>query len=152
MFKSIKYRYFINKMDLRVIIIIAIIAWFVFANGTEGFGTVYWQNNIKPTFEIDPEYYNINDSQYNYYDKLTVGDPHSPAIGCSNVTTHDLIKWLHDRNPHVLYQYVYLNDPSIDINNPTHAPRVLRMLLRNASHLNPIREVLNKCYPLKIKI
>lgn len=112
--------------------------------------------NIYPTTLIDPDYYNINEDPLDYYfdgnSYLRVGDAYGVDMKCGNVTMEDLFEWLKNSNPHILHQYVYLYDPSINIYNPRYAPRVFRELLKNLPEKHPILRILRKCLPRPVRI
>lgn len=108
--------------------------------------------NIMPTELIDRSYYNINEDPYNYYDKLRVGDIHGVDLNCNNVTMNNILKWIEDNDSDVLYKYVYIYDPSVNIYNPVDAPRVFKMLLMNLPEKHPYLPIVRKCFPSKVKI
>lgn len=108
--------------------------------------------NIIPTELIDSHYNNINQDPFDYNLNLRVGDLRGVDLNCNNVTDSDLINWIKDNNPHLLHQYVYLYDPSINIHNPIHAPRVLKMLLRNLPTQHPYMPIIRKCFPYRVRI
>ena len=108
--------------------------------------------NILPTELIDGQYNNINEDPYNYNNHLRVGDLRGVDLNCNNVNKEDIIAWIRDNNPHMLHQYVYIYDPSIDINNPIYTPRVLKMLLRNLPEQHPFIPILQKCFPMQVRI
>lgn len=108
--------------------------------------------NILPTELIDKQYYNINEDPFDYKHHLRVGDLYGVDLNCNNVTSADLLMWIQNNNPHLLHQYVYLYDPSIDIHNPVHAPRVLKMLLRNLPTQHPFMPIIRKCFPFKVRV
>lgn len=132
---------------LILLIIAAIICCFIGNNGNkEGF------YNIMPTEAIDPEYYNINNYPYNYHNWLTVGDPYGVDLNCNNVTYQEIIDWINKYNPHLIYQFVYPYDPSVDISNPIDAPRILKLLLRNVPELCKNLPVLKKCLYNQVRV
>jgi hypothetical protein len=108
--------------------------------------------NITPTELIDPEYYNINQDPFDYKHHLCVGDLRGVDLNCNNVTVPDLFQWIKNNNPHLLHQYVYKYDPSINIENPIFAPRVLKMLLMNLPTQHPYIPIIRKCFPMKVRI
>lgn len=108
--------------------------------------------NILPTELIDPDYYNINQDPLNYYNHLRVGDTHGVDLNCNNVNLTEILDWIKNNNPDVLYKYVYINDPSIDTENPIYAPRVLKMLLTYLPEQHPYIPILRKCFPYKVRI
>lgn len=108
--------------------------------------------NILPTELIDSQYQNINEDPFDYKHNLRVGDTRGVDLNCNNVSSEDLMMWIKNNNPHLLHQYVYLYDPSIDINNPIYAPRVLKMLLRNLPTQHPFLPIIRKCFPYRVRI
>lgn len=108
--------------------------------------------NILPTELIDGQYQNINEDPLDYKLNLRVGDTHGVDLNCNNVTSPELMEWIKNNNPHLLHQYVYLYDPSIDIHNPIHAPRVLKMLLRNLPAQHPFLPIIRKCFPYRVRV
>jgi len=108
--------------------------------------------NILPTELIDPDYVNINNNPYNYRNFMTVGDVYGPDLNCNNVSSIHLLEWIKQYNPHILHQYVYRYDPSINIYNPNHTPRVLKMLLRNLPELHKYRPILQRCLYKKVDV
>ena len=108
--------------------------------------------NILPTELIDGKYYNINEDPWDYKHNLRVGDLHGVDLNCNNVSQTDLLMWIKNNNPHLLHQYVYLYDPSIDIHNPVYAPRVLKMLLRNLPTQHPFMPIIRKCFPYRVRV
>jgi hypothetical protein len=112
--------------------------------------------NIRPTTLIDPEYYNINQDPFDYHFKgngyLRVGDTYGVDLKCGNVTIEDLLAWIERNHPHILHQYVYLYDPSVNIYNPRFTPRVFRELLKNLPEKHPILRILRKCLPRATRV
>lgn len=112
--------------------------------------------NIYPTSAIDPEYVNINENPLNYFNYMTVGDVFGVDMNCNNVSALEILQWLAKYKPayldDVLHAYVYKYDPSINIFNPTSAPRVLKMLFRNLPNLPKSIPILRKCLPRPIRI
>jgi hypothetical protein len=108
--------------------------------------------NITPTNRIDPEYVNINEDPFNYYNWKRVGDTRGVDLNCNNVTKCNLLKWIHHEDPSVLFEYVYRYDPSVDINNPLDAPRVFKMLLRNLPQKHRYLSILRKCLPKPVRV
>ena len=108
--------------------------------------------NILPTELIDSQYHNINEDPWDYKHNLRVGDLNGVDLNCNNVTNADLVMWIKDNNPHLLHQYVYLYDPSVNIRNPIHAPRVLKMLLRNLPTQHPFLPIIRKCFPYRVRV
>ena len=108
--------------------------------------------NILPTELIDSQYKNINEDPFDYQNNLRVGDIYGVDLNCNNVTSPELMAWIQNNNPHLLHQYVYLYDPSIDIHNPIHAPRVLKMLLRNLPAQHPFLPIIRKCFPYRVRV
>ena len=108
--------------------------------------------NIIPTELIDPEYYNINQDPFDYKKNLRVGDLRGVDLNCNNITIDDLVEWIRRNNPHLLHQYVYLYDPSINIYNPRFTPRVFKALLRNLPQKHPILRIVRKCFPRRVSI
>lgn len=108
--------------------------------------------NIRPTEHIDPEYRNINEDPWNYYNHQRVGDIHGVDLNCNNVHMYDLLRWIDQDDPHILYDYVYKYDPSISVFNPIHAPRVFKMLLRNLPQKHKYIPILRKCLYKPVRI
>ncbi len=108
--------------------------------------------NIRPTELIDPDYYNINQDPLNYYNYLRVGDTHGVDLNCNNVRMKEIVDWIKNNDPATLYKCVYINDPSIDTDNPIYAPRVLKMLLTYLPEQHPYIPIVRKCFPSKVKI
>jgi len=109
--------------------------------------------NIRPTNEIDPEYVNLNDNPTNYYQYNTIGDALGPDLNCNTVSKRTLMKWIENEDPNFLYEYVYRYDPSININNAIHAPRVLKMLLRNLPENHTVsQQIMKRCPPMPVRI
>lgn len=108
--------------------------------------------NIYPTDLIDPVYNNINEDPWDYKKNLRVGDLRGVDLNCNNVDMYDILCWIKDNSPHLLHQYVYRFDPSINIYNPIYAPRVLKMLLRNLPDQHSYLPILRKCFPYRVRI
>ena len=157
----IKILIIFKKLQMKFVLLLFIILYFIFLfrKNIESF------RNILPTFVIDPEYVNINDNPHNYKNHMTVGDIMGVDLNCNNITTMDLLKLindnhhaLHNRRLHhnilvspstALHEFVYKYDPSINIYNPNHTPRVLKMLLRNLPELHPI---IQKCLHKQVRL
>lgn len=101
--------------------------------------------NITPTEIIDNDYVNINQDPNNYYFNMRVGDIHGVDLNCNNVNMYDLLRWIEQDDPNVLYEFVYKYDPSINIMNPIHSPRIFKMLLRNLPQKHKYIPILTKC-------
>jgi hypothetical protein len=108
--------------------------------------------NIRPTEQIDPTYYNYNEDPHNYYNHKRVGDIHGVDLNCNNVNLYDLLRWLDQDEPTLLYDYVYRYDPSINVFNPIHAPRIFKMLLRNLPQKHKYIPILRKCLYRDVRI
>lgn len=134
---------------LKVIILLFVIIILKMAYGKSILEGFY---NIVPTELLDDEYYNINQDPYDYKNNLRVGDLRGVDLNCNNVSVCDLVSWIKDNNPHLLHQYVYKYDPSIDIMNPIFAPRVLKMLLMNVPIQHPFMPIIRKCFPYQVRI
>ena len=119
------------------------------ANSTTENFTYY---NITPTEIIDDDYININEDPNNYYFNMRVGDVHGVDLNCDNVNMYDLLRWIEQDDPNVLYEFVYKYDPSINIMNPIHSPRVFKMLLRNLPQKHKYIPILRKCLYKPVRI
>jgi len=109
--------------------------------------------NVRPLQDIDPEFINPNENPYNYYTFHTIGDAKGVDLNCNGVSKRTLMKWIAHESPDFLYEHVYRYDPSININNPIHAPRVLKMLLRNLPEDHQIlRDILKDCRPVQVRV
>jgi hypothetical protein len=123
--------------------------------------------NVIPTEWIDPEYQNINNKPENYFESKkssissshtslqgweTIGDTRGPDMNCNYVTYSSLINWVLKHDPNILYDYVYIDDPSIEIMNPIHAPRVLKMLLRNLPGNHNIKKLVENCFKIPVGV
>lgn len=113
--------------------------------------------NIVPTEVIDPGFVSPNLDPWAYttgwgstYER--VGDLFGVDMNCNNVSVGDLIGWIANNNPHLLHQYVLRWDPSINIYNPNHAPRVLKGLLRNLPEQHKFLPIIRKCFPAHIRV
>lgn len=127
------------KVILALLVALLVLKWL--NSSTENF------HNIYPTTLIDPEYYNINEDPFDYKKHLRVGGLNDVASFCSDVTMADLLAWIENYHPTMLYECVYKYDPSININNPIHTPRILRGLLTNLPEEHPILRVIKRCTP-----
>lgn len=136
------------NLILVAIIIISIIIRVLLIQNKEQF-FVY---NIRPTESIDPDYVNINENPDNYYNYQSVGDVYGVDLNCNNVSMQDLLEWIRQDDPNVLYDHVYKYDPSIDILNPLQAPRVFKMLLRNLPQKHKYIPILTKCLYKPVRI
>lgn len=136
------------NLILVAIIIISIIIHVLLIQNKEQF-FVY---NIRPTESIDPDYVNINENPDNYYNYQSVGDVYGVDLNCNNVSMQDLLEWIRQDDPNVLYDHVYKYDPSIDILNPLQAPRVFKMLLRNLPQKHKYIPILTKCLYKPVRI
>lgn len=112
----------------------------------------FFFQNIRPTELIDSNYVNINEDPFNYYTWKRVGDIHGVDLNCNNVTKCQLLKWIEHDDPSVLHDHVYRFDPSADINNPIHAPRILKMILRNLPQKHRYLSILRKCLPMNVRV
>jgi hypothetical protein len=108
--------------------------------------------NIRPTNIIDPEYHNLNEDPGNWLNWNRVGDTRGVDLNCNGVEIQDILEWIANDSIHVLYEYVYRYDPSISIDNPFHAPRILKLLLRNLPQKHPYRSILRRCYPNAVNV
>lgn len=131
-----------------IAIVVLSIVWSVFFQNKEKF-FVY---NIRPTESIDPDYININENPDNYYNFQSVGDVYGVDLNCNNVSMQDLLEWIRQDDPNVLYEFVYKYDPSVDILNPLQAPRVFKMLLRNLPQKHKYIPILTKCLYKPVRI
>lgn len=131
-----------------ILIIFLAIASSILFDKKEGF--LFY--NIRPTESIDPDYININENPNNYYNYQAVGDIYGVDLNCNNVSMHDLLEWIRNDDPNVLYDYVYKYDPSIDILNPLQSPRVFKMLLRNLPQKHKYIPILKKCLYKSVRI
>ena len=116
---------------LAVLLGLALLGWWMM-NRRESF------YNIVPTEVLDPEYVSPNIDPWAYttqtgHTYARVGDLFGVDINCNNVSIPDLVGWIANNNPHLLHQYVLRFDPSINIYNPNHSPRILKGLLRSYS-------------------
>jgi hypothetical protein len=136
----------LKKIMVFLIVVVAIRFLFNQSKSKEGF------YNVRPTTLIDPDYFNINQDPFDYKHYRRVGDLMGVDMNCNNVTIEDLIEWIRRNNPHLLYQYVYLYDPSINIYNPRYSPRVFKELLRNLPQKHPILRIMRKCLPRQVRI
>lgn len=106
--------------------------------------------NIYPTELIDPDYKNVNQDPFSHYENyLRVGDIKGINLNCNNITFKDLLQWVDEKD---LYNYVFRFDPSININDPTHASRVLKLLMKNIPIKHPLNPILKKCFPYRVRI
>ena len=108
--------------------------------------------NIRPTDHIDPEYQNINEDPLNYKNYMRVGDVHGVDLNCNNVNMYDILKWIDQDDPELLYHFVYKYDPSISVFNPIHAPRIFKMLLRNLPQKHRYMSILRKCLYKPVRV
>jgi hypothetical protein len=120
--------------------------------GREGF------YNVVPTEAIDPAFYSYNEDPFAYFDPASgqmtarVGDLFGVDLNCNNVGQADLVWWIAHNNPHLLHQYVYRWDPSVNVYNPNHAPRVLKQLLRNLPEQHRFLPIVRKCFPRDVRV
>ncbi len=129
-----------------IIPIVLIILWYFNKKNKENF------YNILPTELIDSRYYNINQDPFDYKHHLRVGDIFGTDMNCNNVNIPDLLNWIKNNDPHTLHQYVYLYDPSVNIKNPIHTPRILKMLLRNLPEQHKYIPIIRKCMYKQVRI
>lgn len=125
--------------------------WLIEGKVLEGF------YNIVPTEIIDPDYVSPNRDPWAYTTQSgntyqRVGDLFGTDLNCNNVSIPDLVGWIADNNPHLLHQYVLKWDPSINIYNPNHSPRVLKGLLRNLPEQHKYLPIIRKCFPAHIRV
>lgn len=127
--------------------------WLVVERGT--FRETFY--NIVPTEVIDPDFVSPNLDPWAHtvphmgtYER--VGDLYGVDLNCNNVSIPDLIGWIANNNPHLLHQYVLRFDPSINIYNPNHSPRVLKELLRNLPEQHKFLPIVRKCFPAHIRV
>lgn len=143
-----------NSLSYKYILAIGIVVifglWLFFDSNSQKEHFIF--NNIRPTEHIDPEYRNINQDPWNYFNHKRVGDIHGVDLNCNNVHMYDLLKWIDQDDPHILPEYVYKYDPSISVFNPIHAPRVFKMLLRNLPQKHKYIPILRKCLYKGVRI
>lgn len=117
--------------------------------------------NVVPTELIDPEYVSSSCDRWAHTvewpqgHRMTfqrVGDTYGVDLNCNNVTSDELVEWIHNSCPQVLFDYVLRYDPSIDIQNPNHAPRVLKGLLRNLPENHKFLPIVRKCFPRHVRV
>ena len=113
--------------------------------------------NIVPTEVLDPDFVSPNSDPWAYTWNGVgtvgrVGDLYGVDLNCNNVGVPDLVAWIANNNPHLLHQYVLRWDPSINIYNPNHAPRVLKGLLRNLPEQHKFLPIIRKCFPAHIRV
>jgi hypothetical protein len=112
--------------------------------------------NILPTSLIDPEYISPTAGAA-YYDKASnqnyqiVGGG-AVDLNCNNVELRSIIHWIRWNDPTVLNRYVLKYDPSANIDNPNDAPRILRSLLQNLPSQHKYLPILQKCYPVNVRV
>lgn len=152
--KSLKLSFGLLYKLVFVVAIVIVIKMMYDANtrSAGSMGTTESFYNILPTELIDSEYHNINEDPLDYKKNLRVGDLYGVDLNCNNVNPKDLFMWIRNKNPHLLHQYVYLYDPSINIENPIDAPRVLKMLMRNLPMQHPFIPIIRKCFPYRVRI
>jgi hypothetical protein len=136
---------------IALLFVIAVLGWWMFKEGKESF------YNIVPTEVIDPEFVSPNLDPWSYTTQSggtyqRVGDLYGVDLNCNNVTIPDLVGWIADNNPHLLHQYVLRYDPSINIYNPNHSPRILKGLLRNLPTQHKFLPIIRKCFPAHIRV
>ena len=141
------------KVSKIVLLIMLVVAGWLFV-GNPAIENFY---NIVPTEIIDRDFVSPNNDPWAYTTQLgntymRVGDLHGVDLNCNNVTSVDLIKWIAGNNPHLLHQYVLRWDPSININNLNHAPRVLKGLLTNLPEQHKYLPIIRKCFPANIRV
>ena len=140
------------KTTWPLIIALALVAVLLIKDSRERF------YNVIPTRLIDAEYVDPSNDPWAYWDEASqrtyarVGDLAGVDLNCNNVTIVDLVHWIQENNPHLLHQYVYRFDPSINIYNPNHAPRVLKELLRNLPTQHKFIPIIRKCFPAHIRV
>lgn len=124
--------------------------------------------NIVPTENIDPEFRYPRIHEAEPVPFITrqgpqlferVGDSAGVDAGCNHVTACDIINWIHREEPRLMYDCVLKFDPSVELGNPYHTPRVLRLLLQNLpsyANLSKVYEkylpVVRKCFPNDMRI
>jgi hypothetical protein len=126
--------------------------------------------NIVPTENIDPEfrYPGIHEAEPVPFVTIPrqgpqlferVGDSAGVDAGCNNVSAREIINWIHREEPRLMYDCVLKYDPSVELGNPYHTPRVLRLLLQNLpsyANLSKVYEkylpVVRKCFPNDMRI
>ena len=137
---------------LLLLLTLALLGWWLVENAVlESF------YNIVPTEIIDSDYVSPNIDPWAHTVPgmgtfKRVGDLYGVDLNCNNVSTQDLIAWIAQNNPHLLYQYVLRWDPSINIHNPQHAPRVLKGLLQNLPEQHKFLPIVRKCFPAHIRV
>lgn len=121
--------------------------------------------NIIPTEIIDPEYqyplvadYDITNLplQPQQYPKLyeRVGEADR---NCQTVQMKDVLDWIARDEPRIIHECVLRFDPSVDITNPYHATRVLRLIMINLPTFSPqsaqkYLPVLSRCFPKQTQV
>ena len=138
--------------NVMLLLLLAVLGFWISQSGVlEGF------YNIVPTEAIDPQFISPNRDPWawttqsgNTYER--VGDLFGVDLNCNNVSTTDLILWIANNNPHLLHQYVLRYDPSVNIYNPNHAPRILKGLLRNLPTQHKFLPIIRKCFPAHIRV
>ena len=142
-----------SRTLLLLLMVTLLVMWLFGWRGNAGIKENFFWGNILPTNYIDPRYRRINEDPYdNYYEYTRVGDPYGVDMNCGNVNIVDVLKWLDQTDPEVLYTHVYKYDPSISVWNPAHTPRVLRMLLQNLPQKHKYTRILRKCLPKQVRI
>lgn len=142
---------FMKIMEMVILALIFIIMYdFLFGEDADDVSEQFY--NIRPTTLIDPMYHNINQDPFDHKTNLRVGDTYGVDLNCNNVTIEDLLAWIERNHPHILHQYVYLYDPSVNIYNPIHSPRVFKELLKNLPQKHPILRIVRKCFPRAIRV
>jgi hypothetical protein len=113
--------------------------------------------NILPTGMIDQEFVSPNEDPLAYYDASSnqtyqrVGGG-GVDMNCNDVELRSIIHWIRWNDPAVLNRYVLRDDPSANIDNPNDAPRILKSLLRNLPSQHKYVPILQKCYPVNVRV
>ena len=134
-------------MNKLIIFAIAIIVLYFLFNNNQLQESFY---NIKPTEAIDASYYNYNQDLFNYKTHKRVGDLYGVDLNCNNVNAMDVLNWIQCDDPNILYECVYRYDPSVNISNPIHTPRIFRELLKNLPEKSKYLPIIRKCFPMQI--
>lgn len=114
--------------------------------------------NVVPTEYIDPGFVSDSYDRWAHYAPgfgdtfKRVGDTYGVDLNCNNVTGDEVIEWIHNSCPQVLYEYVLRYDPSVDIQNPNHTPRALKALLRNLPENHKFLPIVRKCFPRQVRV
>jgi hypothetical protein len=111
--------------------------------------------NILPTNVIDPEYVDLTNETALFVQPAGLFSTYcnnndQVDMSCHGVTSENIVSWIANDNPRLLNELVLRFDPSADVMNPNHAPRILRLLMMNLPSY-PCRTTANKYLPIIIK-